>query len=281
LGALPTFKIFAFCWVFLKTCKTAIKWSAAKMSERGSTWYKRDPIRFMDGVEGMGPELIGAYAYVLDLIYSRNGYSKRDDGALAGRMGCSKRKAKALVDSLIERGKIDAEGDYLTQKHAKKHANTTRTLHEQRVSAGRAGGEKSAKSRKNKHLSEASASSKTNQIRIDKNTDTNVSGADAPPSPDKVMFDSGKRLLVEAGKTQAQAGQLLGKWRKAHGTEAVIAALGRAQREAAIDPVSFIEGCFKFHKRKSQPQVGDVRVTPSGERQEFIGGTDGWVRVHE
>jgi len=66
-----------------------------------------------------------------------------------------------------------------------------------------------------------------------------------PPDPDKVMFDAGRRLLADAGKSPAVAGQLLGKWRKEHGTEAVITALGRAQREGAIDPVSFITGCLE------------------------------------
>jgi uncharacterized protein YdaU (DUF1376 family) len=139
------------------------------MSERGSAWYKRDPIAFLDGVEGMGPELIGAYAYVLDLIYARNGRSRRDDAALAGRMGCSKRKARALVDALIKRGKIEVHGDYLTHKRAQDHANTTRKVSEQRANSGRKGGEKRPVDKKNKHLGKASASDENKQIREDKN----------------------------------------------------------------------------------------------------------------
>lgn len=138
------------------------------MAERGFTWYKRDPIRFMDGVEGMGPELIGAYAFVLDLIYARGGKSKRDDAALGGRMGCSKRKAGALVDALIERGKIEVHGEYLTHKHAEEHANTTRAISEKRANAGRKGGEKRPRCKENKDLAQASASSENKQIREDK-----------------------------------------------------------------------------------------------------------------
>lgn len=77
--------------------------------------------------------------------------------------------------------------------------------------------------------------------------------ASATSDPSKVMFDAGKRILTSAGKSQAEAGRLLGKWRKDHGEEAVIAALGRCQREGAIDPVSYITGCLKFHKSR-QPQ---------------------------
>jgi hypothetical protein len=73
-----------------------------------------------------------------------------------------------------------------------------------------------------------------------KNSDTDVSGAAAPPKPvdpEKVMFDQGRALLAEAGVLNGKAGTLLGKWKRDHGAEAVIVALGKAQREGAIDPL--------------------------------------------
>lgn len=69
--------------------------------------------------------------------------------------------------------------------------------------------------------------------------------ADPPPDPEKIMFDSGRKLLGEAGLSPTAAGKLLGKWKGTHGAEAVIVALGKAQREGAIDPKSFIEGCLR------------------------------------
>jgi hypothetical protein len=74
------------------------------------------------------------------------------------------------------------------------------------------------------------------------------------------MFDSGKAMLMEAGKTRDAAGKLLGQWRNEFGAEAVIAALGRAQREGAIDPVAFITGCLRANKAKrSDDQFGTIR----------------------
>lgn len=91
--------------------------------------------------------------------------------------------------------------------------------------------------------------------------------------PVKVMFDSGKDLLMKAGKSRDQAGKLLGKWRGDHGVEAVISALGRAQREGAIDPVSFIEGCFRFQqKNKPKWQEGAFRALSPNRVQEFMHG---------
>lgn len=73
----------------------------------------------------------------------------------------------------------------------------------------------------------------------------------AAADPAKIMFDAGIRLMGDAGVPERQARAIIGRWRTQHGAEAVIAALGRAQREGAIDPVSFIEGCFRFSARKS------------------------------
>jgi len=72
----------------------------------------------------------------------------------------------------------------------------------------------------------------------------------AAVSPEKVMFDAGLSILTSSGVNDRQARVLLGKWKKEHGAEAVIVALGKCQREGAIDPVSFVQGCFK-HKTKN------------------------------
>lgn len=71
--------------------------------------------------------------------------------------------------------------------------------------------------------------------------------------PVKVMFDTGKALLIAAGVKPANAGSLLGKWRKDHGDEALMSAIGKAKREGAIDPVAFIEGCFRAKRRDDAP----------------------------
>lgn len=107
-------------------------------------------------------------------------------------------------------------------------------------------------------------------------------GASAPVNPDAVMFAAGKDLLAKAGKSAADAGKLLGKWRKDHGTEAVISAIGRAQREGAIDPVSFIAGCLRFSNKQkaSHPEIGDVREF-GGIRKQYAGNGAGWLVLHD
>lgn len=116
---------------------------------------------------------------------------------------------------------------------------------------------------------------------VSKDTGSEAAADDGFADPVKVMFGAGRKLLAEAGINPRKAGAILGKWRGAHGTEAVISALGRAQREGAVDPVAFIEGCLKFHAKKaSEPEYGEVRTRPNGERIRYVGGQQQWERVY-
>jgi len=128
--------------------------------ERGLDWYKRDPIAFLDAIQGLGPELIGAYAVIIDLLYARSGETMRDDRHLSGIMGCSIRKATALTDQLLDLGKITFHDGFITNSRAKSEAKSKRQLSEVRSEHGRTGGENSAISRENKRLAEALAASK-------------------------------------------------------------------------------------------------------------------------
>ena len=101
-------------------------------------------------------------------------------------------------------------------------------------------------------------------------------GADKSADPVKVMFDAGRAVLCEAGKTKEQAGRLLGKWRKDHGDEALMTAISRAKREGAIEPVSFIEGCFKFQAKKERPEPGERRVI-NGKQKVYVNHFEGWM----
>lgn len=68
-----------------------------------------------------------------------------------------------------------------------------------------------------------------------------------------LVFSSGVALLSAAGKSEGQARSIIGKWRKDHTDEAVIAALGEAQRAGAVDPVSFITAClFRKGRRETE-----------------------------
>lgn len=96
----------------------------------------------------------------------------------------------------------------------------------------------------------ASKGKREGQGQGDSVSEASASGAEAPADPplidpDKVMFDAGLALMASAGVEAARARPQIGRWKRDHGTPAVIAALGAAKREGAIDPTSFIEKALR------------------------------------
>jgi uncharacterized protein YdaU (DUF1376 family) len=166
--------------------------------QQGLSWYRHDILRFMNGVQGIGPDKIGAYIILMDLIYSRGGKSLRDDRHLAGILGCSSRLARSLTDDLISLGKVEVDGEFLTRNNIENDVKRVRMLSETRVNAGRMGGERSAVSRKNNNLPEAHAST-----RVEPDKEKEKKERDAIASPKKV----GTRL-----KPDWQLPRLWGEW---------------------------------------------------------------------
>lgn len=159
--------------------------------DRGFTWYKRDPIRFLDGVQGLGPEVIGAYAVLIDLIYARGGQSKRDDRHLSGILGCSTRKATALTDRLIEVGKIDFVDGFLINEAAKIETEKARELSEKRSKASRKVYETSVKPARNEHepVTNQSRTSREKEGELNKNSDLAEAIVEHKTSLDKNRID--------------------------------------------------------------------------------------------
>lgn len=63
--------------------------------------------------------------------------------------------------------------------------------------------------------------------------------------PEKVMFDTGIRLLTAAGKSEASARSLVGKWKRDNGASEVIAGIGEAVRLGITEPVAWLEARWK------------------------------------
>ena len=264
----------------------------------GNPWHKRYHSDALNGYMALSLEERGAYTTLLDMLYDRGEPILDNDRLIAGYMGVSVRKARAMVESLIGKGKIiRTGGGHLTnarfEKERENELKTSRKHAENGSEGGRKSAELSKKAKENNEgiqarLEPASSLIRSQKLEVEGSVEAKASpGADAPlaesgpqpepaPDPVKVMFDAGVRLLGANGSPPAKARALIGKWRKDHGAEAVIEALGRAQREGAIDPVSFIEGCFRFKSAKAKPQYGDTRTVSDGRRQVWLGEHSGW-----
>ena len=84
--------------------------------------------------------------------------------------------------------------------------------------------------------------------------------ADASASPQRtvtdLVFGQGLHWLMRAAaRDERQCRGLLGKWRRELGAdEALIALLGRAQREGVIEPVAWIEKAVATHRVEHAPK---------------------------
>jgi uncharacterized protein YdaU (DUF1376 family) len=84
-------------------------------------------------------------------------------------------------------------------------------------------------------------------------SEAEASGADQDIAA--VVFGQGLAWLLRAsGKSEGNCRSLLGKWRKSLGTdEALLAVLGRAQREGVIEPIGWIEKAIAAHRTHHDP----------------------------
>ena len=93
----------------------------------GLPYYKAYPRDFIEGTVRMRFELKGAYRLVLDAIYMHGGALPDDARYIAGLLGLSVRKWKALRDELVSLGKLEINGERLTNHRAEKELETSRT----------------------------------------------------------------------------------------------------------------------------------------------------------
>jgi len=84
----------------------------------GLPYYKRYPRDFIEGTIGLSFEIKAAYGLILDLIYMQGGKLPDDARYISGLLGCSIRKWKSLRSTLIEIGKVQVSGEFLTNYRA-------------------------------------------------------------------------------------------------------------------------------------------------------------------
>lgn len=76
-----------------------------------------------------------------------------------------------------------------------------------------------------------------------------ATGAKSPPKPsaDAKFWADAKAYLAEAGVKDP--GSMVGKWVRDHGKQETASAVSRAQIERAVEPVGFVQACFREARR--------------------------------
>jgi uncharacterized protein YdaU (DUF1376 family) len=89
------------------------------------------------------------------------------------------------------------------------------------------------------------------EVTVSKDT-----GADAPFDPAAIIFKAGVALITSAGKSEAHARSWLGKARKEYGDGPLVAAIGAAKREGALDPIAFMQRSLGHKSRADEEYLG-------------------------
>lgn len=66
----------------------------------------------------------------------------------------------------------------------------------------------------------------------------------------KIMFEAGIALLTATGSSERQARSWLGKARRDHPPEAVMAAISQAKRNSVSDPIPYLERTLRNQRRE-------------------------------
>jgi len=132
----------------------------------GLDWYKREPVAFLGGVQGLTVRQHAVYSVILDLLYMHGGEIPNDPKFVSGYFkDLGPAGVRTAIADLVKLEKLIENDGKITQKRVKNEAKTKEELRKTRKKAGEEGGKKSGQSRKNNSLDEASASEKGKQIR--------------------------------------------------------------------------------------------------------------------
>lgn len=195
----------------------------------------------------------GGYILLICAAFKARGALPGSDVALASIAKLSPREWREDGDTL--KAFLTRQGDEWVHERVLFEWNEAQSRTEAKSAAGKMGAAKRWQGRaKGKSMAPPSGSHRQNDTHLQQQEPPSEpigSDADDPPDVMAVVFSAGLAWLKKAsGKPEPQCRSLLGKWRKDFGAdEALVAALGRAQRECTFDPVGWMTKAIQFHKR--------------------------------
>lgn len=195
--------------------------------------------------------------------------------------GASRKEVRAVLEWLLRTRKaVKIGANERANGGASVRANARTLLAIEKYEEYQGQDRKRANGEANKGADEGPTKEQDKQINnsVSKETEASASqpaSREVSPASDlsSLIFGQGLDLLVQAGRNDQAARSILGKWRRDHGEAAVIEALGKAQREGAIDPVGYIEGVFRFQKQRASnapaERPGTIHMGAFGRAKEI------------
>lgn len=179
--------------------------------QRGLDWYKREPISFLGGVQGLTTKQTAVYSIILDLLYQHGGMLNNDPKWICGWFSdMGPLACKNAISELISLGKLQLENGKITQTRVKREVNTRQTLIKQASNAGQTGGKRSAAARskvnKNNNLDQADPSSHIEPKRREEKREEEIKKQNVSHSDkkDQNQIDQNDDLKIDPIKESEQ-----------------------------------------------------------------------------
>jgi uncharacterized protein YdaU (DUF1376 family) len=218
-------------------------------------WYIGDYLRKTMHLDA---EQDGAYRRLIDACWLRGGVLPNDDGQFAAIAKLTLKRWKAIkpVISLF----------FEITDHEWRHGRVTEemaravSITNERSEAGSKGAAKRWQKRKQsdgKAIGGPMPIEWQNDAPSQSHSSEAKASAGKPPDPIKALFDFGRGILTEGGRTDAEARSLVGKWRSQVGDDAeLMKILVSAGKNAAQEPVAYVTAAIKGHLDKTAQPFG-------------------------
>jgi hypothetical protein len=217
-------------------------------------FYKMNPAKWDFGTAGLTLEQEAAYLRIVNAINKHDAPVPDNDRVLAGMFRCSTRKARALLNGLIDAGKVRIEEGVIINDHAISDVVQRQLVRVSRAEAGANGG-RTTSERRSKALENNDQQFgllPAEKRREEKSTEPNGSDGEAVDFT-KAIFERGVAFLRRHGLKEDRARSVIGKWRKNHGERAVFDALAAASKAGVTNPLPWIEARLRKSEADAPP----------------------------
>ncbi len=218
----------------------------------GLPYYKAYPRDFIEGTIGMPFEIKCAYRVVLDLIYMQGGELPDDARYISGLLGCSIRKWKTIRNALVEMGKIQVSGEFLTNYRAVSEIETLAKLQDKQR-------ENRFRPNKNSNLQSPRSDHTEPEPEPEPDKETIATAMDAGGVARSGVWKNGLTDLISLGMPDRSARSAIGKWCKDHGQSKISEAIASAVSAGTGDPVAYIEKILTETESEAENGTGSER----------------------
>lgn len=207
-----------------------------------SGFYKMDPAAWDFGTADLSLEEEAAYLRIVNAIHKHDGPVPNNDRVLAGLFRSSTRKARALVDALVKAGKVFIEEGKIWNDRARSDMVQRQLASSSASVRGSKGGRKraenAAKALENNDPTQANASSRIEENRIEYAVAKATDGEAVDLRKD--LFDRAVAFLGKHGVAERNARSLVAKWLQDHPDGEVLEAFTACARASPVEPVSWL-----------------------------------------